>query len=44
MRYIHFSSLVKKFVERTNVDALAIVLGTAHGLYKEKPALDLERI
>ncbi|MEF9973233.1 MAG: class II fructose-bisphosphate aldolase [Clostridia bacterium] len=32
------------FVERTGVDALAIAIGTAHGLYKEKPVLDLARL
>ncbi|MDO4547661.1 MAG: class II fructose-bisphosphate aldolase [Clostridia bacterium] len=34
----------RDFVERTNVDALAIAIGTAHGVYKEKPVLDLERL
>ena len=37
-------SLAKEFVEKTNVDCLAIAFGTAHGLYKEKPVLDLNRI
>ena len=32
------------FVGRTNVDALAIAIGTAHGVYKEKPHLDLMRL
>lgn len=36
--------LAKEFVERTGVDALAIAFGTSHGLYKEKPVLDLNRI
>ena len=36
--------LAKEFVERTGVDALAIAFGTSHGLYKEKPVLDLDRI
>jgi len=36
--------LAKNFVERTGVDALAIAFGTAHGVYKIKPKLDLERI
>ena len=36
--------LAKDFVERTGVDALAIAFGTAHGVYKVKPKLDLERI
>lgn len=37
-------TLAKEFVEKTNVDCLAIAFGTAHGLYKEKPILDLDRI
>ncbi len=32
----------KKFVDETNVDALAIAFGTVHGLYKSEPKLDLE--
>lgn len=32
------------FIEKTGVDALAIAIGTAHGAYKEKPCLDLERL
>lgn len=36
--------LAKDFVERTGVDALAIAFGTAHGIYKKKPKLDLDRI
>lgn len=32
------------FLEATGVDALAIAIGTAHGAYKEKPRLDLERL
>jgi len=31
-------------VERTGVDALAIAIGTAHGVYKGKPKLDFERL
>lgn len=34
----------KEFVERTNVDALAIAFGTTHGVYLKKPKLDLNRI
>ncbi len=37
-------TLAKEFVEKTNVDCLAIAFGTSHGLYKEKPVLDLDRI
>lgn len=36
--------VAKDFVERTGVDALAIAFGTAHGIYDEKPELDLARI
>ena len=32
------------FVETTGVDALAIAIGTAHGAYKSKPKLDIERL
>jgi len=31
----------KKFVEETEVDALAIAIGTAHGFYKSEPKLQL---
>ena len=34
----------KAFVEATGVDALAIAIGTAHGAYKTKPKLDIERL
>lgn len=34
----------KEFVERTNIDSLAVAIGTAHGLYKGKPKLDLQRL
>lgn len=33
-----------KFVEETNVDALAIAVGTVHGAFKAKPNLDIPRI
>ncbi|MEK5522155.1 class II fructose-bisphosphate aldolase [Heyndrickxia sp. FSL W8-0423] len=36
--------LAKEFVERTQVDALAIAFGTTHGVYLTKPELDLNRI
>ncbi len=32
------------FAARTGVDALAVAIGTAHGAYKSKPRLDLERL
>ncbi|MCJ7841543.1 tagatose-bisphosphate aldolase subunit GatY [Lederbergia sp. NSJ-179] len=34
----------KEFVERTGIDTLAVAIGTAHGLYKGEPKLDLERL
>ncbi|WP_238884071.1 tagatose bisphosphate family class II aldolase [Clostridium sp. YIM B02551] len=34
----------EEFVRRTNVDSLAIAIGTAHGLYKGEPKLDFERL
>ena len=34
----------KEFVEATGVDALAIAIGTAHGVYKTRPKLNLERL
>lgn len=32
------------FVAETGVDALAVAIGSAHGLYKGEPELDLERL
>ena len=37
-------ALVKDFVGRTDVDALAIAFGTAHGIYKTKPVLNMDII
>ena len=34
----------KEFLESTGVDALAISIGTAHGAYKFKPVLNIERL
>src|SRR6056297_2617193 len=34
----------KEFVNATGVDALAIAIGTAHGVYKGEPELDFERL
>jgi fructose-bisphosphate aldolase class II len=36
--------LVTDFVSRTSVDALAIAFGTAHGIYKTKPVLNMDII
>jgi len=35
---------VVDFVARTNVDALAIAIGTAHGVYKKTPTLRIDRL
>lgn len=34
----------KKFIELTNVDSLAISIGTAHGAYKGTPVIDFDRL
>jgi len=34
----------RDFVNRTRVDALAVAIGTAHGIYKGKPQLDFKRL
>lgn len=34
----------KRFVELTDVDSLAISIGTAHGAYKGTPVIDFERL
>ena len=34
----------KEFVERTNIDSLAVAIGTAHGFYKGEPKLDFDRL
>ena len=34
----------REFVERTGVDSLAVAIGTAHGVYKGVPHIDLERL
>lgn len=33
-----------RFVELTGVDALAVAVGTAHGLYKSEPNIDFKRL
>ncbi|MEH7451384.1 tagatose-bisphosphate aldolase subunit GatY [Gottfriedia acidiceleris] len=34
----------KEFVSRTGINSLAVAIGTAHGLYKGEPKLDIERL
>ncbi|MCL6516660.1 class II fructose-bisphosphate aldolase family protein [Alicyclobacillus sp.] len=36
--------LAADFVEKTGVDALAVAIGTAHGLYRGEPKLDFDRL
>ena len=33
-----------EFVQKTEVDSLAVAIGTAHGVYKGEPKLDLDRL
>lgn len=33
-----------EFVERTGIDSLAVAIGTAHGLYKSTPKIDIPRL
>ncbi|WP_250674142.1 tagatose-bisphosphate aldolase subunit GatY [Paraclostridium ghonii] len=33
-----------EFVKKTEVDSLAVAIGTAHGLYKSEPKLDFKRL
>ena len=35
---------VKKFIDITDVDALAVAIGTAHGVYKKTPELRIDRL
>ena len=35
---------VEKFVEITDVDALAVAIGTAHGVYQKTPELRIDRL
>lgn len=34
----------KKFVQETQVDSLAVAVGNAHGLYREKPHIEFQRL
>ncbi|WDV47170.1 tagatose bisphosphate family class II aldolase [Clostridiaceae bacterium M8S5] len=36
--------LAREFVYKTEIDSLAVAIGTAHGLYKSEPKLDYERL
>ncbi|MDN6391752.1 MAG: class II fructose-bisphosphate aldolase [Lactococcus lactis] len=37
-------SLVKDFTKSTGISALAVAIGTEHGVYKNKPKVDLKRL
>ncbi|WP_159591271.1 class II fructose-bisphosphate aldolase [Streptococcus halichoeri] len=41
--YTEVSDVIE-FVERTNVDSLAISIGTAHGIYKGEPKINFQRL
>lgn len=43
-KYFTDPKLAKEFVEKTNIDCLAVAIGNAHGLYKGKPKLDFSRL
>lgn len=34
----------RTFIENTNIDALAVAYGTAHGVYTKEPVLDFDRL
>jgi len=35
---------VARFVDRTGIDALAVSIGTAHGMYRAEPTLNIDRL
>ena len=37
-------AMAAEFVRQTGIDCLAVAIGTAHGAYKHKPCLDLNRL
>ena len=41
---IFLQAEAREFCERTGVDALAVAIGTAHGTYKSKLVLDINRL
>lgn len=42
--YMTLPEEAKKFADLTEVDALAVAIGTAHGVYHGEPKLDFERL
>jgi fructose-bisphosphate aldolase class II len=43
-RFLTDPEEARRFVEETDVDALAVAIGSAHGLYRFKPNLDFDRL
>lgn len=43
-KYFTTTKDAEKYVKETNVDALAIAVGTVHGVFTSKPDIDFERI
>ncbi len=35
---------VRKFTNQTDIDALAVAIGNAHGVYRKKPEIDFDRL
>lgn len=42
--YLTKTEDVTKFIQTTNIDALAVAIGTAHGVYKQKPIINFDRL
>ena len=42
--YLTDPEAAKAFVESTGVDCIAVAIGNAHGLYKDEPNLDFDRL
>ncbi|MRH41618.1 ketose-bisphosphate aldolase [Aquibacillus halophilus] len=36
--------LAKEFVDKTGIDSLAVAIGSAHGLYRGEPKIDVDRL
>lgn len=43
-QYYTDPDLAGEYIERTGIDALAVCFGTIHGIYAEKPKLDIDRV
>jgi len=42
--FLTVPSEAQRFVELTDVDSLAVAIGTAHGLYSSRPKIDFQRL